>query len=88
MFRRHSTGTLRGSHHCGQRMRNVYFPPSIMTHVVSWNVITTIRIEPSTLLMGFTCFKLPCGVCKQSETEEEEERIEDAKEILDVLFVF
>lgn len=32
------------------------FPYLITTHVVAWNVITVIRMEPSTLLIGLTCF--------------------------------
>lgn len=44
-----------------------------MTHIVARNVITPIRMPPSTLLMGLTCFKLRRGVWKQSEMEEEEE---------------
>lgn len=83
MFGLQSTGTLwGGSHHCGQRMRSVHFPSVIMTHVVNQNVITTIRMELSTLLMGLTCFKLRWGVCKQSEIKEKE-KIEEAKENLD-----
>lgn len=67
-------------------MRNVHFPLLIMTHVVAQNVITAIRMELSMLLMGSTCFKLRCSVCKRSEIKEEEEEEEEAGVVLFVFF--